>query len=179
MKRYPAPVADYVDEVVASWREARPDLDTTPLAAVTRILRAAQLIQQRLDALAGADRRLSHKGDLDTLTALRRAGHVLSPKALARVGQLTSGGMTNRLDRLEASELITRSPDPADRRSVLVALTPHGERLADEAFAISLAVQDEILAPLSAADRRALERILRKLLESLGDVPLGTAAEEG
>ena len=171
---------DYVDEVMSSWQAVRPDLDTTPIAVVSRILRAAQLIQSRLDTLIGADVALSHKGDLDTLTALRRAGSgkALSPTTLAQVGQLTSGGMTNRLDRLEASGLIAREAHPDDRRSVLVSLTPAGERLADEAFAVSLTAQADLLTPLSAEQRRNLAANLHDLLSSLGDDPLGIAAQE-
>lgn len=164
---------DYVDELVSSWRAARPDLDTAPLAVISRILRAAQAIQVLLDSLIGAEAELSHKGDLDTLTALRRAGQPLSPSTLAQVGQLTSGGTTNRLDRLEAAGMVAREPDPRDRRGVLVSLTADGERLADEAFARSLEAQRELLAPLPAAERRAIARGLRTLLVSLGDGPLG------
>ena len=181
LTRYPGIMNDYVDEVMSSWRAVRPDLDAAPIAVVSRILRAAQLIQLRLDALIGAEVALSHKGDLDTLTALRRAGsgRSLSPTTLAQVGQLTSGGMTNRLDRLEASGLIAREAHPEDRRSVLVSLTPAGERVADETFAVSLAAQAALLAPLSARERGDLAAILHDLLIALGDLPLGIATEAG
>ena len=172
-------MSDYVDEVMSSWRAARSDLDTAPIAAISRILRSAQLIQLRLDALIGADVGLSHKGDLDTLTALRRAGsgNWLSPTTLAQVGQLTSGGMTNRLDRLESAGLIAREAHPDDRRAVLVSLTPAGEKLADDAFAVSLAAQQQLLAPLSATEQAQLAATLKKLLIALDDLPLGIAPE--
>jgi DNA-binding MarR family transcriptional regulator len=170
---------DYVDELIASWQTVRPDIDTTAVAVVSRILRASQAIQLHLDAVIGTAAALSHKGDLDTLTALRRAGrgHSLSPKTLARVGQLTSGGMTNRLDRLENSGLITRSPDPDDRRGVLVSLTSAGEELADEAFAASLDEQRKLLNALSAGEQKAIAGALRVLLHSLGDLPLGILSD--
>ena len=169
---------DYVDELITSWRTVRPDMDTTPVAVVSRILRAAQVIQLRLDPLIGAAGELSHKGDLDTLTALRRAGpgRSLSPTILAQVGQMTSGGMTNRLDRLESAGLIARKPHPDDRRGVLVSLTAAGEDLADEAFALSLDAQRALLAPLSSSEQRATARALHKLLVSLGDLPVGIDA---
>lgn len=171
---------DYVDEVMSSWRATRSDLDAAPIAVISRILRCAQLIQLRLDALIAADANLSHKGDLDTLTALRRAGsgNSLSPTTLAQVGQLTSGGMTNRLDRLESAGLIVRHAHPDDRRAVLVSLTPVGEKLADEAFAVSLAEQQQLLTPISATEANSLAVILKKLLIALGDLPLGVAPDD-
>lgn len=166
---------DYVDELIASWRAVRPDMDTTPVAVISRVLRAAQVMQLRLDSLIGAAGGLSHKGDLDTLTALRRAGsrQSLSPTTLAQVGQMTSGGMTNRLDRLESVGLIARNPHPDDRRGVLVSLTAAGADLADEAFALSLDAQRSLLAPLSSSEQRTTARALQKLLVSLGDLPVG------
>ncbi len=166
---------DYVDEVIAGWAAIKPGLDTSAVAVVSRILRSAQLLQAHLDEVA-AGRELSHKGDLDTLTALRRAGKTegLSPTALAQIGQVTSGGMTNRLDRLEAAGLIRRRPHPADRRAVRVHLTAAGERLADEAFLEGLRHQETLLAALTASERSHLADLLRRLLTALGDVPLGT-----
>lgn len=161
--------ADYTHHVMAAWRRARPDLDTSPVAVVSRILRAAQMLQIRLDAAIAADSELSHKGDLDTLTALRRSGEPLSPTHLAAVGQLTSGGMTNRLDRLEALGLIERSPDPTDRRAVLVALTDAGQAAADEGFAVNLAVQESLLTALTDDDRTELADLLEQMLVGLGD----------
>ena len=103
-------MTDFMSEVISSWSRVRPELELGPVAVVARILRAAQLLQTHLDATAAASGDLSHKGDLDTLAALRRAGPAsgLSPTVLAQVGQVTSGGMTNRLDRLEAGGLVDR-----------------------------------------------------------------------
>ncbi len=138
---------------------------------VGRILRAAQLIQTRLDQVA-ATHGLSHKGDLDVLTALRRRGaeQEATPSELARLVQLTSGGMTNRLDRLEKRGLIERHPDPHDRRGVAVVLTAEGMALADRAFGAILDEQEDQLHDLSARDLTSLARQLEKLLVSLGDV---------
>lgn len=168
-------MADYVDEVLASWQSVRPDLDTGPLAVAMRLQRAAQAMQTRLDALADASGPISHKGDLDTLTALRRAGpgSDLTPSELAQAGQLTSGGMTNRLDRLEANQLIRRSPDPNDRRGVLVRLTPRGAAVADAGFEQALEAQRTLLEPLSNTDQQRLARALSRLLVAMGDAPIG------
>lgn len=174
VRRYPGIMKDFVDDLIESWQAVRPDLDTTPLEAIARILRAAQIIQPQLDTVIASEPELSHKGDLDTLTAVRRAGsdEALSPTTLAQVGQLTSGGMTNRLDRLEAAGLIVRRPNPADRRSVLVSLTAKGEALADDAFAASLETQRRLLERLSRAQQRAIAEAVRPLLVAMGDEPV-------
>lgn len=165
-------MADYVDEIVAAWSELDSQLETDPIQVISRILRASQLLQARLDAVV-ATGELSHKGDLDTLTALRRAvpDVGLSPTALARIVQLTSGGMTNRLDRLESAGLVERRPDHRDGRSVTVRLTADGARIADKAFSEALAQQETLLAALSNDDRVQLAELLRRLLISLGDLP--------
>ncbi len=167
-------MTDFVSEVIASWSQVRPELDTRSVSVVARILRVAQILQSRLDATLAAGGELSRKGDLDTLTALRRAGPemTLSPTTLAHVGQLTSGGMTNRLDRLEAAGLVQRHPDPDDRRAVHVSLTPAGVDLVDAAFVRNLAEQEKLLSALSGAERRQAAEILERLLVSLGDTPV-------
>lgn len=168
-------MSDYVGEVIDSWRTVRPDLDTSPVAVTLRIERAAQAIRTRLDGVVGAHEPLGSKGDLDTLTTLRRAGNgaFLTPSTLATAGQLTSGGMTNRLDRLEAAGLVQRTRDPNDRRGIRVALTPAGARLADQTFEDSLEVQRSLLQPLSATEQERLSTALESLLEALDDRPLG------
>lgn len=162
-------MADYVTQVVDEWAEVRPDLDTSPIEVVLRLLRAAHELQHRLDAVASASTSLSHKGDLDTLTALRRAGGASSPTGLAQGLQLTSGGMTNRLDRLEVGGLIRREAAEHDRRAVVVHLTATGEQVADEAFAASLAAQEQLIAGLDQDEREHLAALLSHLLMELGD----------
>lgn len=163
-------MADYVAGLISDWQRERPNLDTSPMEVTNRILRTAQLLQARLDEIA-SDHGLSHKGDLDVLTALRRSGRPFeaSPSTLARAVQLTTGGMTLRLDRLERSGLIVRSPDPSDRRGVLVRLTPDGQRLVEGALAKALAEQERILAALTSGDQASIAGILGRLLISLGD----------
>lgn len=170
---------DYVDEVVESWKSVRPDLDTAPLEVSLRLQRAAREIQARLDELADASGPLSHKGDLDTLAALRRAGKgsTLTPTELAQAGQLTTGGMTNRLDRLESSGLIERTPDPVDRRAVRVHLTTKGAAVADSAFEQTLEAQRSLLEPINSREQEVMAEALSKLLAALGDKPLGIVAK--
>lgn len=164
---------DHVHEILSDWNRERPDLDTSSLEVVARILRAAHLLRRRLDEEASRYG-LSHKGDLDALSALRRTGapHELTPTELSHRLQLTSGGMTNRLDRLERAGWVARRPDPGDRRGTLVRLTPDGLRLVDEAFFASLGAQDEVLATLDEQQKADLSDALEHLLVSLGDTIL-------
>lgn len=164
-------MADYVARVVDEWAEVRPDLDTSPIEVVLRLLRAAHVMQQRLDAVASGSTALSHKGDLDTITALRRAGGSASPGELAAIVQLTSGGMTNRLDRLEAAGLVLRSPAQHDGRAIVVSLTPEGRRLADGGFEASLDAQRRMVGVLTDDDRDRLAEALERLLVGLADGP--------
>lgn len=160
---------DYVTHVMDDWAKVRPDLDTTPLEVALRLQRAGHLVQQRLDSVAGSQPSLSHKGDLDTLTALRRSDGRAGPSELAAGLQLTSGGMTNRLDRLEAAGLIRRTSAEHDRRAIVVSLTPEGARVADEAFSANLREQGELITGLTPEEREALAFLLSKLLVDLGD----------
>lgn len=107
----------------------------------------------------------------DVLATLRRHGEPfrLTPTALSRATMLTTGAMTNRLDRLESAGFVAREPDPNDRRGVLVALTPEGRELVDRALEARFAVAEEAVAGLSAAERAALEPILASLLGSVDD----------
>lgn len=170
---------DYVNGLITDWNRERPDLDTSPMEVVNRVLRASQILQHRLDRFA-TDHGLSHKGDLDVLTALRRSGppFELSPTKLARSTQVTSGGMTIRLDRLETQELISRHPDPRDRRGILVRLTENGLRIVDSAFEELLAEEDVMLFAMTPDQRQILAEELGRLLFSLGDrsEPSATAA---
>ncbi len=105
------------------------------------------------------------------LAALRRAGppFCLSPTQLYNSLLISSGAMTNRLERLTAMGLVERIPDPKDRRSVLVALTPAGRRVVDEALTAHVENEHRLLASLSEGERRTLARLLRKLLLGFED----------
>ncbi len=153
--------ADAVDQVLADWRAARPDLDPEPLALVGRVLVLARLLEARVDE--ALDRHRLTLGQFDILATLRRHGPAggLSPKRLMTSVVLSSGGMTSRLDKLAERGLITRSPDADDRRGVVVALTAKGRKLIDAATATRFADAADSLPPLSAGDRARLEKMLR------------------
>lgn len=168
---------DAVDRVLAQWRTERPDLDPAPMGVVGRISRASRLLERGL-----AEEFAAHglqPGEFDLLATLRRSGppHRLTPGQLVGSAMVTSGAITNRLDRLVAKDLVTRATDPNNRRSVLITLTPAGLRLVDEVVVHHLARERRLLAPLDDADQRQLADLLRRLLEGLGDVPDDPAPE--
>ncbi len=107
----------------------------------------------------------------DVLASLRRSGppYQLTPTQLYREMMLTSGAMTNRIDRLEEAGLVARKPDPSDRRGTLVRLTAKGKALIDAAAAEHAANEERLLAVLTATEQRQLGDLLRKVLIDLGD----------
>ncbi|MGK5552945.1 MarR family winged helix-turn-helix transcriptional regulator [Actinomadura kijaniata] len=164
---------DEVDRLVTAWHTERPDLDVQPLHVLSRVSRLARHLDRARRAVFAAHELESW--EFDVLTALRRAGapYQLSPGRLLRATLVTSGTMTNRIDRLAATGLVERHPDPADKRGVLVRLTGKGLTRVDAAFADLLDREHEILDALSPADRETLANLLRTLLIPFDtDVPL-------
>lgn len=160
---------DVVDKVLKRWRDERPDLDPRPIAVVGRILLLAGAFERRANnALAAHDLALS---GFDVLAALRRAGspYSLTPTELLRCVLLTSGAMTNRIDRLEKKGLVVRTPDSNDRRSMRVGLTPKGLRLVDEAVPVRFQEAKVALESLTRQEEEVLGSLLRKLLLAVGD----------
>ncbi|MEY9963030.1 DNA-binding MarR family transcriptional regulator [Streptacidiphilus sp. MAP12-16] len=162
---------DEVDRLVAAWRRERPDLDVEPLEVLSRISRLARHLD-RARRTAFAEHNLE-PWEFDVLTALRRAGapYQLSPGQLLTQTLVTSGTMTNRIDRLAGKGLVQRLPDPGDRRGVLVRLTTAGQDLADAALAGLLAHERALLAELSAAQRGDLAGLLRQLVAPFDNLP--------
>jgi DNA-binding MarR family transcriptional regulator len=158
----PAP-QDQVDRLVEAWRRERPDLDLSPMEVLSRITRLAQRLDRIRRETFGAHSLESW--EFDVLAALRRAGapYVLSPGGLIRETLVTSGTMTNRVDRLVERGLVERSPDPHDRRGVLVALTATGRRTVDGALADLLRREQDLLSGLGRQERRQLLALLRRL----------------
>lgn len=162
-------MTDRLDHMLERWSTSRADLDFSPLEVGTRVLRAAHLIQARLDGIAAAYG-LSHRGDLETLTELDLVGP-LTPSQLAEDLLLTTGGMTVRLNRLQAAGLIERQPNPQDGRGVLVNLTTAGKDVAEDALATLLQAQSDIVGKLEKPEQGHLAGLLRALLAELGDIP--------
>ena len=155
-------IRDEVDRLIAAWKRERPDLDLSPLAVLSRITRIARHLDiARRDAFGDLE-----NWGFDVLAALRRAGepHQLSPGQLMQETMVTSGTMTNRLDRLEELQLITREQDPDDGRGSLVTLTKSGMQAVDAALEGLLENERELLGTLSEQDRKNLADLLSKLV---------------
>ena len=157
---------DPVDELVAQWEAVDADLDLDAMALVARMGRVHTHLSRAVEAVFAAHGLTT--GEFDVLAALRRSGPTgtLPPSALARALMLSPAGMTNRIDRLAAAGLVERAADPDDRRSLLVVLTAKGKRLVDEVVGEHVANEASLLSVLSAAERKALDRALRRLLAS-------------
>lgn len=157
-------LSDEVDDLVAAWQAQRPDLDVEPMQVLSRISRLAKHLDiARRSAFARAG---LQPWEFDVLSALRRQGppFQLTPGALLRATLVTSGTMTNRVDRLAAAGLVRRAPDPRDRRGVLVVLTNQGKERVDAALSGLLLRERELLASLSHGQQSDLATLLRHLL---------------
>jgi DNA-binding MarR family transcriptional regulator len=155
--------ADEVDRIVAAWSRERPDVDFAPLQVLSRVGRLARhLDRARRKAFQAS---ALEPWEFDVLAALRRAGtpYQLSPKALLQQTLVSSGTMTNRIDRLVDRQLVERRTDPHDGRGVLVLMTDRGREAVDGAISELLAGEAELLEGISDADQERLAALLRKL----------------
>ncbi|MCZ2807070.1 MarR family transcriptional regulator [Modestobacter sp. VKM Ac-2983] len=165
---------DAMDVILAQWAQQRPDLDCSPMGVIGRISqlqREVFLAQRATFARHGLD-----APSFDVLAALRRAGepYQLTPTALMRTALVTSGAITQRLDRLEEKGLITRGRSEADGRAVVVTLTDAGRTALDAALPDHLDTEHGMLAALSPEERTQLAGLLRRWLITLGRVPGGS-----
>lgn len=154
---------DEVDRIVAAWRRERPDLDVEPLTVLSRVTRLARHLD--LARRGSFARHGLEPWEFDVLSALRRAGapYCLSPGVLLTQTLVTSGTMTNRIDRLAEHRLVERLPSPGDRRGVLVRLTERGRTTVDSAMSELLVVEQTLLSALTQAERADLADLLRRL----------------
>ncbi|WP_119728572.1 MarR family winged helix-turn-helix transcriptional regulator [Thermomonospora amylolytica] len=160
---------DGVDRILDQWRAERPDIDPSPMGIVGRVARLHRLLDRAL-----GDNFAAHglqRGEFDILATLRRSGppYRLTAGALTASAMVTSGAITNRIDRLAAKGLVTRETDPANRRSVLITLTDEGRRLVDRVLLTHVHLESRLLSGLTPEDRETLTAVLRKLLVTLGD----------
>lgn len=155
--------SDEVDRIVEAWERERPDLNFAPLQVLSRVSRLTRhLERERRQAFA---RSRLESWEFDVLAALRRAGspYMLSPKQLLQQTLVSSGTMTNRIDRLVSAGLVERRMDPRDGRGILVEMTPMGLTRVDAAITRLVDAEAELLSSLTAADRARLAVLLRKL----------------
>ncbi|MGX5840154.1 MarR family winged helix-turn-helix transcriptional regulator [Mesorhizobium sp. ArgA1] len=156
---------DRAAKAVEQWKRERPDLDVSPMLVLGRLNEASSLVAR--ERLAPLFARFGlQAGEFDVLATLRRSGqpYALTPTALYEATMVTSGAMTNRLDRLEKAGLTLRGPHPNDRRGIVVQLTEKGLTLIDEALTAHVANEHEILAGLTGAERETLAQLLGKLI---------------
>ncbi len=160
---------DAVDRIIAQWNGVRPDLDSSPIAVIGRVSRLSRLIDRRLgENFARHD---LHDWMYDVLATLRRIGdpYELTAGDLVSQTMVTTGAITNRIDRLVERGLVERRASAADRRRVIVRLTPGGLRTVDSVVEGHLATEEEILDVLSHEERAGLASLLRTTLLHLGD----------
>ena len=162
---------DALDRILNQWSDVAPEVDVSPMAVIGRISRLSRLIDRQL-----AENFSQHGIEswmYDVLATLRRSGDPfeLSPGDLVRQTMVTTGAITNRVDRLVERGYVERSHSAVDRRRVVVRLTSDGRALVDAVSPDHFAFEDQLLAPLSASDRKALAATLRTLLIDLGDTP--------
>jgi DNA-binding MarR family transcriptional regulator len=159
---------DRADVAIEQWARERPDLPSLPMAVLGRLSEAAErVMRDHLNPLF-ADAGLQ-PGEFDVLATLRRSGdpYMLSPTRLYEAAMISSGGMTNRIDRLERAGLVERRPDPDDRRGKLIALTAAGRRVIDETITRHVANEERLLSVLTTTEQKRLNALLRKLIAGL------------
>ncbi len=162
---------DSVDRVLYQWHAERPDVQAAPMGIVGRIQRASRLLERGLsEHFAEHDLQL---WEFDILATLRRSGapYRLTAGALSATSMVTSGAITNRIDRLETRGLVTRETDRGNRRYVAITLTEAGRGIIDRILAHHVANEAHLLASLNAAEQNQLAMLLRTLLIGLGDSP--------
>jgi DNA-binding MarR family transcriptional regulator len=159
---------DRADIAIEQWGRERPDLPSLPMAIFGRLSDANERVMRDhmnpLFAEAGLQ-----PGEFDVLATLRRSGtpFLLSPTRLYEALMISSGGMTDRLDRLERAGLVERRPDPNDRRGKLIALTESGKRVIDETLGRHVANEQSMLSVLSRNEQEKLNVLLKKLIGGL------------
>ncbi|TDC92937.1 MarR family transcriptional regulator [Actinomadura sp. 7K507] len=165
-------MGDAVDQVLEQWKRERPDVAVWPMGIVGRISRLSQLLDRELKEFFGGFG--LEKWEFDVLATLRRSGppYELTAGALNKATMVTSGAITNRIDRLAAKDLVERIRDEGDRRSVRVRLTERGWAKIEEILPLHAANEARLLESLGPQEREQLAGVLRGLLESFGDTSL-------
>jgi DNA-binding MarR family transcriptional regulator len=164
--------SDAVDQITSQWAAVRPDIDSSPIEVIGRVSRLSRLIDRRLaESFARFD---LEDWMYDMLATLRRTGepYQLTAGDLVRRSMVTTGAITNRIDRLEQRGLVKRATS-GDRRKVIVCLTRKGFDTVEEVVVAHMEAEREILAALSERQQRDLANLLRATLLSLGDHAIG------
>ncbi|MYZ45915.1 MarR family winged helix-turn-helix transcriptional regulator [Schauerella aestuarii] len=157
-------MSDHVDFVLAQWRAALPETPVDDMAVVSRLFRLAVVATREVDATF--KQHGLNQGEFDVLATVYRSGapYRLTPQRLIDALLLSSGAMTNRLDRLTSAGWIVREPNPDDRRSLFVTLTDAGRDKTDAVLHDYLAALARLTAPLDGPQHAQLAHLLKTLL---------------
>jgi DNA-binding MarR family transcriptional regulator len=160
----PAAPQDHVDRMLEVWKRELPDLDLATEGIVERIQKLQRYLDRAMNETL-AEFKLD-RGEWWLLGALRRSGppYRKSPGKLAEDIGLSSGAMTNRLDRLEAADLIRRLPDPDDRRALQVELTKAGWRAWQDTVGAQARKEALVANALDPSEKEMLNALLRRLM---------------
>ncbi|PTY37868.1 MarR family transcriptional regulator [Saccharospirillum sp. MSK14-1] len=163
---------DGVDSILEQWQRERPDVDTSPMGVIGRLARLERRLSSSLSKHFAEHGLQSH--EFDILATLRRSGapYRLTAGQLTDAAMVTSGAITNRIDRLVDKGWVTRETDPNNRRSVRITLSKAGLDKVDRVLERHAAREAELLAGLSEPQQAELAHLLRTLLVSLGDEPI-------
>lgn len=155
---------DSVDRIIQAWRKRDPHLDSSTLEVTGRLMLCAAYYERAVGTVL--ERFGLSVADFDVLNTLRRVSDQRGcrPSDMARSSLITTGAMTSRLDRLERTGLIRRTPDPTDRRGLVVRLTPQGSKLARQALDELITTNHAFLEPLNRHQRNAIASAFKQLL---------------
>ncbi len=160
---------DAIDAKLQTWARELPDLDLETEGVVSRIQHLEKRLMKSMEETL-AEFELNY-GEWVVLASLRSAGapYRRSAGALAKILDLTSGAMTNRLDRMESAGLVVRVPDPEDRRGVQIEITDRGRQLWEEAVGVQAAKEQLVASALSSREKQQLNELLRRLMLAFED----------
>jgi DNA-binding MarR family transcriptional regulator len=164
-----AKAADHVDRLRAQWTRELTDLDTEPMGILGRAYWITRKVRGRIEesfASVGID-----AGEFDVLASLRRAGapFILRPTELYKALLISSGGLTNRLTRLERAGFVRRKASSEDARSIVVELTAAGKECVEAAIRADMGIEAAYISRLAAKDREKLAELLRLLILSMSE----------
>ncbi|WP_309648438.1 MarR family transcriptional regulator [Nocardioides sp.] len=151
---------DHVGRIMAQWAVERPDLDVAPQGIIGRLTRLAQHLDEELTVVYRSFG--LGEGEFDVLATLRRSGEPfeLTPGGLAASTMVSSGAVTKRVDRCLGKGWVTRRVSELDGRGRVVALTPAGRALIDEAFEAHMANEQRLVEGLGDLGRSRLAHLL-------------------
>lgn len=158
---------DLIAGIVDQWKETAveplPSLMGTEI--IGRIVRMNSLVSRKIDENLATFQ--LNVGEFDLLAVLlREPTHALTPSEIQSLILISSGGLSNRMTRLESRGLIERLPDPRDRRGVIVSLTPSGKSLIETVAPTHLAIENASIEMLSFDEQLLLKNLLKKILLS-------------